>query len=71
MGEGKTPSLIAAELRLSLPTVSVALRHLREIDLVRYENLKEGKVYFVKDRTITLILELLEKLVENIKTHEY
>ncbi|MCK4941516.1 hypothetical protein KAS45_05435 [candidate division WOR-3 bacterium] len=47
------------------------MRNLRQIDLVRYENMKEGKVYFIKDKAITSILELLEKLVQNIKTHEY
>ena len=71
MKGGKTPTLIAQELKLSLPTVSTALRNLRQIDLVRYENMKEGKVYFIKDKAITSILELLEKLVQNIKTHEY
>jgi DNA-binding transcriptional regulator GbsR (MarR family) len=68
---GKTPTLIAQELKLSLPTVSTALRNLRQIDLVRYENMIDGKVYFIKDKTITSILQLLEKLVENIKSHEY
>ena len=71
MEGSKTPSVIADELKLSLPTISTALRNLRQIDLVRYENKKEGKVYFVKDKTITPILGLLERLVENIKTREY
>ncbi len=69
--DSKTPSLIAEELRLSLPTVSTALRNLRQIDLVRYENKKEGKVYSTKDETITSVLALLEKLVKNIKTRDY
>lgn len=69
--DSKTPSIIAEELRLSLPTVSTALRNLRQIDLVRYENKKEGKVYSIKDETITSMLALLEKLVKNIKTRDY
>ena len=67
----KKPSDIAQEFKLSLPTISIALRHLRQLDLVRYENLKEGKVYFIKDETIVSILNQLEHLVKRIKSHEY
>ncbi|MGB7055942.1 MAG: helix-turn-helix domain-containing protein [bacterium] len=67
----KTPSAIADELKLSLPTISIALRHLRQIDLVRYENMKEGKVYFIKDDTIASILNQLEVLVKRLRSREY
>lgn len=67
----KKPSKIAAELKLSLPTVSNTLRNLRQLDLVRYENLKNGKVYFIKDEMIISILEKIELLVGRIKTREY
>ena len=68
---GRKPSDIAKELKLSLPTISIALRHLRQIDLVRYENLAEGKVYFIKDETIVSIIDKIETLVKQIKTREY
>jgi DNA-binding transcriptional ArsR family regulator len=67
----KKPSDIAQVLKLSLPTISVALRHLRQLDLVRYENLKEGKIYFIKDETIVSVMDRVELLVKRIKTHEY
>ena len=67
----KKPSEIAEELKLSLPTVSNTLRNLRQLDLVRYENLKDGKVYFIKDEMIISVLDKIELLVERIKTHEY
>jgi DNA-binding transcriptional ArsR family regulator len=60
----RMPSAIADALNLSLPTVSIALRHLREIDLVRYENLREGKVSSLKDTAI-------ETLVKRLRSREY
>lgn len=66
-----TPSAIAARLKLSITTVSTVLRHLRQIDLVRYENLRAGKVYFLKDNTIVLVLELIEALVRRLSSREY
>ena len=42
----KTPSQISKELQVPLPTVSMTLRHLREVDLVRYETKgKKRKTY--------------------------
>ncbi|KPL13832.1 hypothetical protein AMJ74_04515 [candidate division WOR_3 bacterium SM1_77] len=70
-GGAKTPSAIADELRLSLPTISIALRHLRQIDLVRYENLRAGKAYFIKDNTTVSILNQLELLVKRLRSREY
>jgi len=67
----KKPSDIVRELKLSLPTISNTLRNLRQLDLVRYENLKEGKVYFIKDEIIVSVLDKIELLVERIKTREY
>jgi DNA-binding transcriptional ArsR family regulator len=67
----KAPSALADELKLSLPTKSIALRHLRQIDLVRYENLREGKVYFIKDDTVVSILNQLEVLVKRLSSGDY
>lgn len=67
----KAPSALADELKLSLPTISIALRHLRQIDLVRYENLREGKVYFIKDDTVVSILNQLEVLVKRLSSGDY
>jgi len=69
--EQQTPSAIAEKLRLFLSRISTVLRHLRQIDIVRYENLREGKVYFIKDEAVVSILSLLENSVERLKTREY
>lgn len=66
-----TPSVITERLKLSPTTVSTVLRHLRQIDLVRYENLKEGKVYFIKDETTVTVLNQLEVLVKRLRSREY
>ncbi|UCD19039.1 MAG: winged helix-turn-helix transcriptional regulator [candidate division WOR-3 bacterium] len=66
-----TPSAIAVKLKLSITTVSTILRHLRQIDLVRYENLREGKVYFVKDNKIVSVLDQIEALVKRLRSREY
>ena len=72
LGKGsKSPTEIAQRLQLSLPTVSEALRNLRQLDLVRYENRKEGKLYLIKDDTIGNVLDAVELLVRRIRTREY
>lgn len=71
MRNRKSTSAIADELRLSLPTISIALRHLREIDLVRYDNMREGKIYFIKDKTVVSILDQLEVLTKRLRSREY
>ena len=68
MRGGCTPSAIAAKLKVSVTTV---LRHLREIDLVRYENLREGKVYFIEDSRIVSDVDQLEISVTNLRSREF
>ena len=65
------PTSIASQLKLSVPTVSVVLRHLRELDLVRYENRVNGKLYFIKDMTIVSVMDSVELLVKRIRTQDY
>ncbi len=67
----KKPTEIAQELELSLPTISIALKNLRQLDLVRYENLKEGKFYSIKDETIVTVMKQLEHLVARVRVREY
>lgn len=69
--EKMRPHEIARDFGLSLPTICVALRSLRQLDLVRYEAIRGGKVYFIKDETILAILDLLEHLITRLKTREY
>ncbi len=67
----KQPSEIATDFKLALPTISAALRSLRQLDLVRYEVVGKGKIYFVKDETILAIMNQIEYLVKRIESGEY
>jgi len=63
----KTPGELSGELRVPLPTVSATLRHLRQLDLVRYQTRGNTKDYWVKDREVLSILETIEKWVEAMR----
>lgn len=65
------PSEIAQHFGLSLPTVSGVLRSLRQLDLVRYITLKDGKEYFIKEPTIVSVMQRIERLIRRLKTREY
>ena len=67
----KRPSEIAADFRLSLPTICAALRSLRQLDLVRYETVRDGKLYFIKDDTVLAIIDQIECLVKRIESGNY
>jgi len=66
----KTPSQLSQELQIPLPTVSVTLRHLREIDMVRYIAAGSSKEYWVKDRMAMRVLDLLERLVDKMRSKQ-
>jgi DNA-binding transcriptional ArsR family regulator len=63
----KNPSELASEIGVSIQTVSLTLRALRNIDVVRYEPRWNQRVYWLKDPAVLEILESLEDLVENIR----
>jgi DNA-binding transcriptional ArsR family regulator len=63
----KTPTDLAEDLELSLKTTSETLRHLREIDLVRYVTEHNRKIYYLKDETLPTILRALEKYVKKMR----
>lgn len=62
-----TPTEISRKLNISLATVSRTLRHLRNLDLVRYEATAQHKIYWIKDEKVFNIMSDLEKFVENIR----
>lgn len=66
----KTPGDLSDELRVPISTVSMTLRHLRELDLVRYEARGNTKEYWVKELKILEMLELLEDWVERMRRKE-
>jgi len=68
--ERKTPSELSDTTRISLTTVSMTLRHLRELDLVRYEALGTRKLYWVKDPGVLDVLDSLEGFVERMRKKE-
>jgi DNA-binding transcriptional ArsR family regulator len=65
------PTDIAKEMRLSIPTISAVLRSLRQLDLVRYETVVNGKMYSIKDTAILSVMSQTETLVKRLKTVEY
>ncbi len=60
----KTPGELSRALQVPLPTISMTLRHLRQMDLVRYLTGGKGKVYWVKDRRVLAILDTIEAWVQ-------
>jgi DNA-binding transcriptional regulator GbsR (MarR family) len=62
--ERKTPSELSEELGVSLPTVSITLKNLRQVNLVRYETVGLNKKYWIKDNTVFKMLDAAENLAE-------
>ena len=67
----KTPSELAVEIEVSVPTVSDTLRNLRNIDVVRYETNFNERIYWVKDTTILEIIDKLEEFVRHIRIKKW
>ena len=65
------PTQIAGEMKLSIPTISAALRSLRQLDLVRYETDERGKKYSIKEPQIKVVMRKLESLVNSIEKGKY
>jgi len=63
----KTPSILSGELDISLTTISMTLRHLRELDLVRYETNGRTKEYWIKDEGVLGVLDALEGWVDRMR----
>lgn len=63
----KTPSQLSKELEISLQTVSRTLRHLRNVDLVRYVTKGKNKEYWVKDRRVLDMFNMLEAWVNRMR----
>ena len=65
--KGQTPTEMSSEIGLSLATVCDTLRHLRQINVVRYETQDKSKIYFLKDRSLPLVLSTIEKYVKKMR----
>jgi len=58
---------MSESLQVPIATISTTLRHLRELDLVRYETKWKQKEYWVKDKGILQVLERLERWVDDMR----
>jgi DNA-binding transcriptional ArsR family regulator len=67
----RQPTELGKIMGLSTPTISVCLRTLRNLDLIRYDNLRQGKYYYIKEMSILDILEKIETLVNKIQKANY
>jgi len=47
--------------------VTMTLRHLRQMDLIRYKTKGRTKEYWIKDRKVLKILDTIEAWVETIR----
>ncbi len=63
----KTPSELASEIGVSIQTISLTLRTMRNIDVVRYEPRGKKRVYWLKDPAVLKILDSLEDFVEHMR----
>jgi len=64
----KSPEQLAHILGVSIATVSVVLRILRNLDLVRYEVKWRSRYYWIKTNAVNSVMADLEKLVKIIET---
>ena len=63
----KHPSAIAKTIKLSKTTVSKVLVFLKLADLVRYDTLRRGRVYWLKDRSVFKLIKVLENFVDKAR----
>jgi len=63
----QTPTELSGKIGLSVTAVCDTLRHLREINLVRYKTQDKYKVYFLKDRSLPQVLSTIEKYVKRMR----
>lgn len=63
----KTPSELANAVGVSIQAISITLRTLRNIDVVRYEPRAKRREYWVKDTAVLRVLDDLEKYVERMR----
>ena len=63
----KTPGELSEKLGKSLETISITLRHLRQINLVRYQAKGRTKEYWIKDKKVLELLNKSEELAERMR----
>jgi DNA-binding transcriptional regulator GbsR (MarR family) len=63
----KTPQQLSEETNTPLSTISTTLRHLRQVDLARYETHGKTKEYWIKDSRVLPMLDTIEAWVESVR----
>lgn len=63
----KMPSTMSEALHVPLTTISMTLRHLRQMDLVRCETQGRHKEYWIKDSKVLRLLDTVEAWVESVR----
>lgn len=72
IGTGRsTPTELSRKVRASLVAVSIALRHLRQIDAVRYETDANRKIYWLKHPELLVPLRRIEGVVERMRRTQW
>lgn len=66
-GTRKSPSELACKIGVSIQTISLTLRTLRNIDVVRYEPRLNQRIYWLKDAAVLEVLDRLEDFVEHMR----
>ncbi len=67
----KTPTELAREIGLSVKTISATLRHLRQVNLVRYTTQTSSKIYFLKDQSLLRVLSSIEKYIDIMRIKKW
>jgi transcription initiation factor IIE alpha subunit len=67
----KTPTELAKEIGVSITTISDALRHLRNINIVRYKVDVNERIYWLKDQVIPGIISKLEDFVNKMRVKRW
>lgn len=62
-----TPADLARQLNRSPVTISVHLRQLRNLDLVRFQKAGRQRFYWIKDAQVSRIFRELERFVSNVR----
>lgn len=65
--ERKTPSELSEQLGIGISTISITLRHLRQVDLVRYETQANSRQYWIKDDAVVKLLDAAEALAVKMR----
>jgi DNA-binding transcriptional regulator GbsR (MarR family) len=66
-----TPTDLSHQLGLTLKTICSTLRHMREVNLVRYETENKSKIYYLKDKLLLQVLESIEMYVNTMRAKKW